>query len=154
VRLESSDNKLLDAHTGYSGGNNHNNVWFFAIPENAPTSGWRLIAEIRGGGGGDSTGIITVSLPADMPPGQQMPNGKTFSSPAELKQLLLVDYREEIFDNVIRRVLAYALGRKLEPIDRPAIEQIRASIDAEDYRITALIEAVVLSYPFTYKQSE
>ena len=83
-----------------------------------------------------------------------MPNGKSFASPNELKKLLLSDYREQVTDNVIRRVLAYALGRKLEPIDRPAIQKIRASVDANDYRMTALIEAVVLSYPFTHKETQ
>jgi hypothetical protein len=84
----------------------------------------------------------------------QMPNGKSFASPAELKQLLLSDYREQIADNVIRRVLAYALGRKLDPIDRPAIQRIRATIGSNDYRMNTLIEAVILSYPFTHKESQ
>ena len=83
-----------------------------------------------------------------------MPNGKSFASPNELKKLLLSDYREQVTDNVIRRVLAYALGRKLEPIDRPAIQKIRASVDANDYRMSSLIEAVVLSYPFTHKETQ
>ena len=97
---------------------------------------------------------ISRNLAATEPPGHQMPNGKSFASPAELKQLLLSDYRGQITDNAIRRVLAYALGRKIGPIDRPAVQQIRASIDAQGQGMTALIEAVVLSYPFTHKETE
>lgn len=154
VRLDAGDVHLVDAHTGFSGGKNNKNMWIFTIPDNAPASGWRLTAEVQGGSGTDSNGTITVSFPGDRSPGHRMPNGKSFASPNELKKLLLSDYREQVTDNVIRRVLAYALGRKLEPIDRPAIQKIRASVDANDYRMSSLIEAVVLSYPFTHKETQ
>jgi hypothetical protein len=84
--------------------------------------------------------------------GRKLPNGTTFSSPAELKQQLLSGYRDEIVDNVVRRVLAYALGRQTMPIDRPAIGRIKEIAKKNDHRMVAVIEAVVLSYPFRHKE--
>ena len=98
-------------------------------------------------------GTIAVSGPKDRRRGYQLPNGNTFTSPAELKQLLLADYRDKIVDNVVNRVLAYALGRKIDPVDRPAIKEIKKTIGAHDFRMRTLLEAVVLSYPFRHKEN-
>jgi len=152
VRLETGDVSLVDKHFGFTGEAQRDNVWFFSIPANAPKTDWRLTADVEGDGGTDSNGTITVSGPNDESPGHQLPNGKSFASPAELKQLLLADYRDQIIDNAVRRVLAYALGRKIQPIDRPAIREITVSIQANGYRMTDLIEAVALSYPFRHKE--
>ena len=153
VRLESSGTKLIDSHFGFTGKAKRDNAWLFAVPEDAPATGWRLTAEVRGNGGTDSNGIITVSGPENQHPEDSLPNGKSFGTPSELKRLLLTDYHAQIIDNGVRRVLAYALGREIEPIDRPAIKKIKQSIEDRDYRITALIEAVVLSYPFRHMES-
>ena len=153
VRLESGETSLADAHGGYTGTGSNNNVWYFTIPEGAPSKGWQLTAEVKGSGGTDSNGVITVALPEDRT-SRTLPNGKSFTTPGELKQLLVLDYRKDVTDNAIRRVLAYALGRKIQPIDRPALEQIKESIATQDYRMTALIESVVLSYPFRHKETE
>ena len=90
--------------------------------------------------------------PEDKLPGHQLPNGSTFRSPAELKQRLLSDYRDQIIDNAIRRVLAYALGRRILPVDRPATRTIRNNIEADQFRLQRLLEEVVLSYPFRHKE--
>ena len=154
VRLRASDLELADSHFGYTGTQTHENVWHFAIPDNAPSNGWQLVAEIEGGGGTDSRGVITIAVADDdSHPSYALPNGKTFSSPQELKSLLMADFREQIIDNAVRRILSYALGRKIEPIDRPAVRSIKKKIKAEDYRMTSLFEAVVLSYPFRHKSA-
>ena len=154
VRLQAGELELDDRHTGFAGEKHRNNVWHFSLPKDAPTKGWRLVAEIRGNGGTDSQGRITISGPLQGKSAHQLPNGQTFSSPAELKTLLLSDYREQIIENAIHRVLAYALGRQVMPTDRPAIRRIRESWQAANYRLNALVEAVVLSYPFRYKDSQ
>ena len=150
VRLAAGETELVDAHHGYTGSRNSKNTWRFQIPQNAPRSGWTLTATVKGDGGNNSHGTITVSDPFDGPK-YQLPNGNSFSSPDGLKQRLLADYREDIVENAIHRVLAYALGRRTLPIDRPAIEQIRAELAQQDYRLPALIESVALSFPFRHK---
>ena len=82
----------------------------------------------------------------------QLPNGQRFRTPSELRDLLLNSYRDQLIDNAVRKVLSYALGRKLMPIDRVAIREIKEQIEVNDYRMTALIEAVALSYPFCHKE--
>jgi hypothetical protein len=154
VRLESGKFKLLDAHTGFTGGKNRKNTWTFKIPKNAPATGWKLTAEVKGSKGAGSHGMIVVG-PFEVK-GEifKLPNGKAFSSPGELKKELLAGYQNQIVNNIIRRVLAYALGRKIEPVDRPAIRKIKEKIKLQDYRLRAVIEEVVLSYPFRFKEEE
>ena len=48
--------------------------------------------------------------------------------------------------------MSYALGRHLEPIDRPAIEKIKNELIKHKYGTKKLIELVVLSYPFLHKE--
>ena len=151
VRLVSGDVQLIDKHFGFAGEPSRNNVWFFNIPDDAKATEWELIAEVRGNGGTDSNGVINVSGPSPART-HVLPNGNSFSSPRELKELLLSDYHDQITENIIRQVLAYALGRKILPIDRPAIQQIKNKLESDDYRMSTLIEAVVLSYPFRFKQ--
>ena len=150
VRLSAGDLELVDKHFGYSGVRNHNNIWSFQIPKDAPETGWAITAAVKGDGSNDSHGTITVYSQLKGP-SYKLPNGNTFSTPAELKQRLLTDYKDDIVDNAIHRVLAYALGRKTLPIDRPAIDKIRKQIEAQDFRMTALIESVALSFPFRHR---
>lgn len=151
VRLTNGDLTIEDKHFGFTGEAKRDNVWFFSVPADAPPDDWKLIAQIEGDGGTDSHGTITIAGPEDQQPGYKLPDGSTFRSPAELKQLLLSSYRAEIIDNAIKRVLGYALGRETLPLDRPAIRQIRESIRAGDDRLIDLIEAVALSFPFRHK---
>ena len=83
-----------------------------------------------------------------------LPNGKTFTTPKQLKQELVTFYRDQIVDNTIRQMLSYALGRKLQPYDRPTIERIHEALAANDYRMTVLIEEIALSQPFRYRQDQ
>lgn len=155
VRLNNASVQLVDEHFGFTGGAKRNNIWEFTIPADAPAGGWKLIANVKGDGGNDSHGIITViegEAAAQEDTGSQLPRGRSFRSPAELKEVLLSDYRDQVIDHAIRRVLAYALGRKLLPIDRVAIDDIKRRIADDGYRFNALIKAVVLSYPFRHKE--
>jgi hypothetical protein len=49
---------------------------------------------------------------------------------------------------VTEKLLAYALGRRLEPHDRPAVRQIVRGAEAEDYRWSSLILGIVNSPAF------
>ena len=66
----------------------------------------------------------------------------------------VVDEDNFIIDNAIHRVLAYALGREIKPIDRPAIEDIRKALKAGDYRLSQLVEEVAVSFPFRHKDKQ
>ena len=106
----------------------------------------------QGNGGTNSHGVVTIAGPEDKV-AYELPNGSSFASPAELKARLLEDYRGQITDNAIKRVLAYALGREIMPLDRPAIKEIQSAIEENHHRLSALIEVVALSYPFRHKEN-
>ncbi len=81
-----------------------------------------------------------------------LPNGRAYSSPKQLKQELLTFYRDRIVENIIRKMLAYAIGRKLQPHDRVTIENIHHELVSNNYRIGVLIEQIVLSKQFRCRQ--
>jgi hypothetical protein len=82
----------------------------------------------------------------------KLPNGEEFKTPAELKRALLKNYHDDVVKNVIKRFLSYALGRKIEPVDRPAIEKIKQELTKQQFGIAKLIELVATSYPFLHKE--
>lgn len=78
----------------------------------------------------------------------KLPDGKVFNGPAELKKVLLAGHRDEFVETVTEKLLTYALGRGLEAHDAPAIRAIMRETAKENYRLPALIQAVVRSQPF------
>ena len=80
-----------------------------------------------------------------------LPDGRSFSGPQELKQLLRAD------PNVPRcfaeKLLTYALGRGLEPYDGPAVRQIVEEARAQGLRFSAFVHAIVASDAFTMRRS-
>ena len=81
-----------------------------------------------------------------------MPNGKPFKSPREMKELLLEVYRDDIAANFAKKLFAYALGRKLEPYDRVALEEVVSRAKQDGYRTNTFIEQIVLSTQFRCRQ--
>jgi hypothetical protein len=67
-----------------------------------------------------------------------LPGGQSFNGPKELKQLLRAN--PDLFSrNVTEKMLTYALGRGLEPRDRPAVERILKDLQQNDYRFSTLL---------------
>jgi hypothetical protein len=85
--------------------------------------------------------------------GGTLPGGKTFTSPAGMKTLLL-DNMPEIARCVTEKMMIYALGRGLQPFDRPVMNQIDADWKAKDYPFQTLIYEVVHSLPFQERRGE
>ena len=76
-----------------------------------------------------------------------LPGGVSFTGPAELKEILLA--REDDFvENLSRKVLTYALGRGLEPFDRPTVRRVAKEVRSRGDRFGAIVEAVVASEAF------
>jgi hypothetical protein len=73
-----------------------------------------------------------------------LPGGDRFSNPDEFRAILLK--REEFFvRTVTSRLLSHALGRRMEALDRPAIDKIVVDLKKNDYRLADMIAAVVAS---------
>ena len=82
------------------------------------------------------------------------PSGETFETPGRMKQVLLGEYRESIVTNIAGRMLAYALGRKLEPHDRPAVRRICDTLKQDGFKINTLISSIVRSRQFQCRQDQ
>jgi hypothetical protein len=81
----------------------------------------------------------------------KLPNGKGFSSPAELKNLL--SKREaDLARNLTERLMAYALGRQLEGYDDIVIDRLMIKIAKDRYRMRTIIKEVITSYLFTHRK--
>lgn len=82
-----------------------------------------------------------------------LPNGKHFKGPAELADALA--QQPDIFAGAItEKMLTYALGRGLEPFDRPAVKAIRTKLATDDYRFSTLILEIVKSLPFQERRGD
>jgi hypothetical protein len=74
-------------------------------------------------------------------------DGTEVNGPSALRNWLVA--RPDVFvGNVTERMLTYALGRGLEPIDRPVIRNILRTASANDYRFLSVIQGIVESAPF------
>jgi hypothetical protein len=81
----------------------------------------------------------------------ELPGGKRFSSPQELKAII-AERVDDFSRNFVQRLLAYALCRKLEGYDEIVVDGLMHDIAADGFRMQSLICAVVTSYPFTHRR--
>ena len=81
----------------------------------------------------------------------RLADGTAIDGPAGLRQALL-DRREAFVTTATERLLTYALGRKLEHYDMPAVRAVVRDAGREDYRFSALVAGIVRSTPFQMKK--
>jgi hypothetical protein len=86
-------------------------------------------------------------------PSGTLPDGRSFKGPAELKAIL--KSKKELFGRCLtEKMLTYALGRGLEPYDRPAVDKITAALARDDYRFSTLVLEIVRSEPFRLRRGK
>jgi hypothetical protein len=77
----------------------------------------------------------------------ELPGGAKFTGPGELRELLL--RRKDFFvRTVTTRLLQHALGRRIEPTDRAALDAILAQTRPTDYPLRDLLTAIATSDVF------
>jgi len=76
-----------------------------------------------------------------------MPDGRPFADVRQYKRLLLED-ETAMARSLTRLLLSYSLGRQVGFSDRPAVEEILASVKAEDYGLRSIIDEIVTSETF------
>ena len=81
------------------------------------------------------------------------PGGQTFDGPTELKALLR-GRMPQFTRSLAERMLTYALGRGVEPFDRPVLKDLVRQTAADEYRIQALVQGIVTSVPFQQRRGE
>jgi len=82
----------------------------------------------------------------------KLPDGTKFNGPAELRKILLTGHRDEFVTTVTEKLLTYALGRGLEAYDAPAVRSIMREAARDDYRLPAIINAIINSKPFQMRK--
>jgi hypothetical protein len=82
-----------------------------------------------------------------------LPNGKSFTGAAELKEILKADSGTFV-RALSEKMLTYALGRGLEAYDRPAVEKIVKDVENNGFRFSQLIRSTVGSLPFQMRRGE
>ena len=79
-----------------------------------------------------------------------LPDGTTFSGPAELK-LALLGRKDQFVRHLTKKMLGYALGRGLTYYDYCAVNSIVDKLRANDYRSHHLLFGIIQSVPFRFK---
>jgi mono/diheme cytochrome c family protein len=79
------------------------------------------------------------------------PDGTSFSGPAGLKDVMLVKKRD-FCRCMTEKMMTFALGRGLEPADRPTIERVVDRLESQDYKVSALVAGIVTSDAFRQRR--
>ena len=82
-----------------------------------------------------------------------LPDGKTFSSPAEMRAIL-TSQLPQFSRTLTEKMMTYALGRGLKAYDRRTVDNINDTLGAEGYRFQTLIQQIVESLPFQSRRGE
>ena len=83
----------------------------------------------------------------------ELPGGHRFTGPQDLK-VILSARTANVTRNLLERLLAYALGRKLDGYDEIVVDDLMDGLAADGYRMRSLIYGVITSYPFTHRRVE
>ena len=77
----------------------------------------------------------------------QLADGTPVDGIADLRRVL-VSHADDFVTNVSEKLLQYALGRRLEYYDQPAVRRIVEESRQDHYTLSSLVLAVVRSAPF------
>ncbi len=83
----------------------------------------------------------------------RLADGTSLDGPATLRKALL-DRRDAVAATAAEKLLTYALGRRVEYFDMPAVRAIVRDAARTDYRFSSLITGIVKSVPFQMKRYE
>jgi hypothetical protein len=86
-------------------------------------------------------------------PSGELPDGKKFQGPAELKQIL--KEKKDLFSRCLaEKMLTYAVGRGIEYYDKRAVDKICENLAKDGYKFSTLVTEVVKSEPFRMKRGK
>ena len=82
-----------------------------------------------------------------------LPDGRTFNGPAQLRAALLAQM-PEFAQNVVEKMMIYALGRGMGRYDRVVARDITRRLGASDYPFQNIVYEIVESLPFQSRRGE
>jgi hypothetical protein len=83
----------------------------------------------------------------------ELPSGERFAGALELSGVLRSS-KTQFAKCLTEKMLTFALGRALINADRCTVDSVVASLDAKDYRFSALVVEIVNSEPFRKRRGE
>ena len=83
----------------------------------------------------------------------RLADGTELNGPRDLRKALL-DRRGAFVGTAAEKLLTYALGRRVEHFDMPAIRAIVRGAARDNYRVSSLVLGIVSSTPFQMKRHE
>jgi hypothetical protein len=85
--------------------------------------------------------------------GGTMPNGKSFSTGAEMRTVLMGSL-PQVSRCLVEKIMTYALGRGMQAYDNRTIDQINRKLAGDGYHFQTMIYEVVRSLPFQSRRGE
>ncbi len=82
-----------------------------------------------------------------------MADGRTFKDPEELKGILMED-KAKFAKNFSRKMLSYAIGRRVEFIDSPSLDRLTNELINNNFDSQTFMLELVSSYPFLHRRSD
>lgn len=79
----------------------------------------------------------------------RVPHGPKVDGMKDLKRYLLKNRKDEVAENVIRRLMTYGIARELTYRDRFAVEELLEQAGANDYKLKDMIVSICQSGTFT-----
>jgi hypothetical protein len=83
----------------------------------------------------------------------RLADGTALNGPASLRRALL-DRREAVVGTATEKLLTYAVGRRVEHFDMPAVRGVVRAAAEDQYRFSSLVVGIVKSVPFQMKRKE
>ena len=78
--------------------------------------------------------------------------GEKVDGYAGLKAVLLAR-KDQFVQNMVAKVLEYALGRELDGQDECTVREVHAALKKSDYRFSVLVTEIVKSVPFRQRRA-
>ncbi|HXJ39612.1 MAG TPA: DUF1585 domain-containing protein, partial [Bryobacteraceae bacterium] len=82
-----------------------------------------------------------------------LPDGSKFNGAAGLREALLQHHRDEFIATFTEKLMTYALGRGVEPYDRPVMRSVMREASKQNTTIQALINAIIQSPQFQLRRN-
>lgn len=84
----------------------------------------------------------------------ELPGTFEFDGAQQLMEILSQEKAEQFCQCIAQKLFVYALGRGLDSYDRCVVRDAIASLEQNDFRFSALVEAIVTSDAFTMREGK
>lgn len=84
----------------------------------------------------------------------ELTTGQKFTGAGDMANIFLTERRDTYLRGIVRKMLTYALGRGVEPYDRPAVDAILARMAKEGNTFQSMVLGISESLPFQKRRGD